>query len=75
MTALDKGGAENLPEIPGRGIYKNVSQNIIQTPYIPNRLIDELIQPFIIDKGGQIKNESKRKTRKNLVEFKETGLS
>ena len=49
-TVLDGPGAERLPEIPGRGIYKEVKQTILQTPYMSNDLIKELIQPYNIDK-------------------------
>jgi DNA segregation ATPase FtsK/SpoIIIE, S-DNA-T family len=74
MTVLDGAGADKLPEIPGRGIYKNVKQQIIQTPYIENKLIKELITPYIINKRGK-GNETKRETRENTVVFEKTGLS
>lgn len=75
MTVLDGPGAENLPEIPGRGIYKEVKQTIMQTPFMSNALIDELIKPFIIDKGVKHIEQVKRETRKNTLVIKETGLS
>jgi S-DNA-T family DNA segregation ATPase FtsK/SpoIIIE len=75
MTVLDGAGAENLPEIPGRGIYKEVKQSIIQTPFMSNSLIDELIKPHIIDKGAKFNEQIKRETRKNTLVIKETGLS
>jgi S-DNA-T family DNA segregation ATPase FtsK/SpoIIIE len=74
-TVLDKGGAENLPEIPGRGIYKDTKQTIIQTPFMSNKQINELIKPFIIDKGGPNLEKSNRQTRKNSLVIEETGLS
>jgi S-DNA-T family DNA segregation ATPase FtsK/SpoIIIE len=74
MTVLDKGGAENLPEIPGRGIYKEVKQTILQTPFMSNSKIDQLIQPFTIKKED-IHESPKRETRKNTFELKETRLS
>ena len=46
-AVLDTGGAEELPPIPGRGIYKNVKQQVIQTPLITNKEIKERIAPFI----------------------------
>jgi DNA segregation ATPase FtsK/SpoIIIE, S-DNA-T family len=46
MAVLDGGGAEKLPEIPGRGIYKNVKQMIIQTPFMSNEQIKERIKPY-----------------------------
>jgi S-DNA-T family DNA segregation ATPase FtsK/SpoIIIE len=75
MTVLDGTGAENLPEIPGRGIYKEVKQTIIQTPFMSNSQIDELIRPYIIDKGAKFNEQVKRETRKNTLVIKETGLS
>lgn len=58
MTVLDGAGAESLPEIPGRGIYKNVKQAIIQTPIMKNTVIDELINPFIFMKKEEKDNET-----------------
>ncbi|MBT2729450.1 cell division protein FtsK [Bacillus sp. ISL-75] len=75
MTVLDKGGAENLPEIQGRAIYKNVSQTILQTPLIDNKDISNLIQPFIIDKGGQVHETPKQKTGTNTFKLEKTRLS
>jgi DNA segregation ATPase FtsK/SpoIIIE, S-DNA-T family len=79
-AVLDGSGAENLPEIPGRGIYKNVKQTIIQSPYISNKCIDELISPFNIDKGGLVQDEPKQsspkqETRKRAFKLEETRLS
>ena len=61
-TVLDSAGAEKLPEIPGRGIYKNVKQTIIQCPIIKNSAINDLIKPFIITKRrkSQMKPLTKR---------------
>lgn len=75
MTVLDGSGAESLPEIPGRGIYKQVKQTIIQTPYMTNSQINELIQPFIIDKGGRVHETPKQKTGGNPIIIAKTGLS
>lgn len=75
MVALDKAGAENLPEIPGRGIYKNVKQTIIQTPYMANDLINELIQPYIKKKEDKASGTSKTETRANTFKLEETRLS
>jgi S-DNA-T family DNA segregation ATPase FtsK/SpoIIIE len=75
MTVLDKGGAENLPEIPGRGIYKEVKQTILQTPYMSNTLIDTLIQPHIAIKKEGEHETPKRETRANTFKLTETRLS
>lgn len=75
MTVLDKGGAENLPEIPGRGIYKEVKQIILQTPFMSNDVIDQLIQPFIVKKEALNSETPKREARKNSFELTKTRLS
>jgi DNA segregation ATPase FtsK/SpoIIIE, S-DNA-T family len=75
MTVLDKGGAENLPEIPGRGIYKEVKQTILQTPLMSNELINQLIQPFIVKKEDIRSETPKPKTRTNTFKLEETRLS
>lgn len=46
-AVLDEGGAEELPEIPGRGIYQLNKNVVIQTPYIKNKEIETRIQPHI----------------------------
>lgn len=73
-AVLDTSGAENLPEIPGRGIYKMVKQQVIQTPFIANKEIEELIQPHIVKKEVA-KVEARRETRKNSLIIEKTGLS
>jgi S-DNA-T family DNA segregation ATPase FtsK/SpoIIIE len=72
MTVLDKGGAENLPEIPGRGIYKEVKQTTLQTPYMSNKVIDELIGPFKKEGGNET---PKQKAREHTFKLEKTGLS
>ena len=47
MAVLDSGGAESLPEIPGRGIYKEVKKITLQSPYMSNKQIEERITPHI----------------------------
>jgi len=72
VTVLDGAGAERLPEIPGRGIYKEVKQVILQTPYMSNDLIKELIQPHIMKKEARLEKETvKQSTRTDIVSFKE----
>ena len=46
-TALGQTGAESLPMIPGRGIYKNVKTQVVQTPFISNNEIQKQIEPYI----------------------------
>lgn len=47
MAVLDEGGAEKLPLIQGRAIYKAHKKHTIQTPYIENQFINKIIQPHI----------------------------
>jgi DNA segregation ATPase FtsK/SpoIIIE, S-DNA-T family len=75
IAVLDSSGAESLPEIPGRGIYKMVKQQVIQTPFIKNTIIDKLIQSFNVNKEAAVSETSKPKTRKHSFELKETRLS
>ncbi|ULT55386.1 cell division protein FtsK [Neobacillus drentensis] len=75
MTVLDKVGAENLPEIPGRGIYKEVKQTTLQTPFMSNDLIKQLIQPYIVNKEEKKVETPKRETRANTFKLEETRLS
>ncbi|MCM3651352.1 FtsK/SpoIIIE domain-containing protein [Metabacillus litoralis] len=49
-TALGQTGAEELPLIPGRGIYKNVKSQVVQTPYLNNKEIKKRITPHIVIK-------------------------
>jgi predicted ATPase len=46
QTVLDATGAEELPEIPGRGIYKQTKLTTVQTPYMSNQDIEKYIAPF-----------------------------
>ena len=73
VTVLDGSGAERLPEIPGRGIYKEVKQTILQTPYMSNDLIKELIQPYnTVKKEVWLDKETvKQPPRKDTVAFEE----
>lgn len=74
-AVLDTSGAEELPEIPGRGIYKMVKQQILQTPFMNNKLIDELIQPYIVQKEVVVSETPKPKARANTFVAQKTRLS
>jgi DNA segregation ATPase FtsK/SpoIIIE, S-DNA-T family len=75
IAVLDTKGAEELPEISGRGIYKMVKQQVIQTPYIKNSLIDDLIKPFNVEKEVFPIETSKQETRANTFKLEKTRLS
>lgn len=74
-TALGQSGAENLPLIPGRGIYKNVKSEVIQTPYINNGEIEKRITPHIEikprEESAAVELREGKKTRSNTFEFEE----
>ncbi|MGG0718649.1 FtsK/SpoIIIE domain-containing protein [Robertmurraya massiliosenegalensis] len=73
-TALGQTGAEELPMIPGRGIYKNVKSQIVQTPYILNKEIEKQIAPFISLKTRKEDQDEHRKgeeDRPNTFTIKE----
>ncbi|MDN4073639.1 FtsK/SpoIIIE domain-containing protein [Fictibacillus terranigra] len=50
-ATLDEKGAEDLPEIPGRAIYKRVKQTVVQTIYITNKEVEQRIKVHIRPKG------------------------
>lgn len=79
-AVLDEGGAENLPEIEGRAIFRRVKNHIVQTPYIEEKDIKRIIKPHISirPKGGldaPIKNKECTKTGTDSIVFQEIGLS
>ncbi|WP_163526600.1 FtsK/SpoIIIE domain-containing protein [Halobacillus ihumii] len=50
-NVLDQAGAEDLPMIPGRAIYKNVRCQTVQTPFMSNKEIQERVKPHIVIKS------------------------
>lgn len=83
MVVLDKTGAEKLPlGVPGRAIYQSDQERIVQTPFIRNAFIDDLIKPHIkinIKSKGEVKNEQQTNTEdeatgKYTTVFEEAGL-
>jgi hypothetical protein len=74
-AVLDEGGAESLPEIPGRAIYQTVSNVVVQTPYMSNKQIKELTIPFIKEEENEQKTSNETtKDRKYSFKFEETEL-
>jgi DNA segregation ATPase FtsK/SpoIIIE, S-DNA-T family len=65
-VVLDESGAESLP-FPGRAIYKTPDGvQIIQTPFINNHQIEELLKPHIIErKGEEIEHPKREEDRPN----------
>jgi hypothetical protein len=50
QVVLDESGAEELPLIKGRAIYRTDRKYIVQTPFIENGFIDNVIRPHIVFK-------------------------
>ncbi|BDH62289.1 cell division protein FtsK [Lysinibacillus sp. PLM2] len=72
-VVLDEGGADKLPDIPGRGIYKiNVKRYVVQTPYITNETIHNIILPHIAKEGENIENKAPQSTaREDFITIEE----
>lgn len=72
-VVLDEGGADKLPDIPGRGIYKNnVKRYVVQSPYIGNKTIHDIILPHFIEKEVNDDSETiKHERRENPITIEE----
>lgn len=81
-VVLDQGGAEKLPIIQGRALYKDIKLIEVQTPYISNEKIKETIQPHInirprkerVESGAKV-SEERTEGRKYTPIIEETELS
>lgn len=72
-VVLDESGADKLPDIPGRGIYKNgIKRYTVQSPFISNKQIQSIILPH---EKKEVQHDNKAPTneprRENLVTFEE----
>lgn len=81
-VVLDEAGAEDLPLIPGRGIYQTDRKLVVQAPYIENDFIDRTIRPHITIKPRKEVNENEGSTtketsarRSDIIVIEEDGLS
>lgn len=79
-AVLDEGGAEELPEIEGRAIFRRVKNHIVQTPYIEEKTINSIIEPHINIRAKEglnapSKTKKHESPRANFIEFQEVGLS
>lgn len=71
-VVLDEGGADKLPDIPGRGIYKNnIKRYVVQSPFISNETIQHRIEPHIIEKEDSVEKAVEPTGRTDIVTFKE----
>jgi len=71
-VVLDDSGAESLPLIKGRAIYRTDRTTIVQTPYIENPYIDEAIRPYIIIRPRKEEYAKPRKGRADTLIIEET---
>jgi S-DNA-T family DNA segregation ATPase FtsK/SpoIIIE len=44
MVILDEKGAEDLPAIPGRAIYKVEKNRVVQVPYIDDKMMFKMME-------------------------------
>nr|WP_245533956.1 FtsK/SpoIIIE domain-containing protein [Effusibacillus pohliae] len=58
-VVLDEPGAEELPLIKGRAIYRTDRKVIVQTPLIENDFIDRTIKPHIVIKQRKEETDAK----------------
>lgn len=73
MAALDMPGAESLPLIKGRGIYKQVKPVIVQAPFISNQEIKRQIAIHIRPrKDNEHEHTKTEERRSDPFKFSET---
>jgi len=70
LAVLDEGGAEKLPEIEGRAIFRRVKNHVVQTPYIEEKQVNETIKPHINIVAKKEESNAKPKAREASFTFK-----
>lgn len=79
-AVLDEAGAEELPDIKGRAIYQTSNKTTLQTVYIDNKQIDNIIRPHINirareeEKHAKVSDE-RAENRVYTLQLEETKLS
>lgn len=71
-AVLDESGAEKLPEIEGRAIFRRVSNKIVQTPLIENDLIDNEIKINIRGRVEFVESTEGKQNTGHSIEFKDS---
>ncbi|MCU9614061.1 FtsK/SpoIIIE domain-containing protein [Caldibacillus lycopersici] len=72
-VVLDEGGAEQLHDLPGRGIYKaGPKRYTLQSPFISNKQIASIIAPYIMENpkdggDGQKSSETTKNRKHSLI--------
>ncbi|PEF07937.1 cell division protein FtsK [Bacillus thuringiensis] len=78
-AVLDEGGAESLPNIKGRAIYQTNEKKVLQTVYIDNKQIDNIIKPHINIRARKEHQDAKighkgTENRKHTLQLEEIGI-
>lgn len=78
-AVLDEGGAESLPNIKGRAIYQTNEKKVLQTVYIDNKQIDNIIKPHINIRARKENEDAKisakgSENRVHTLELEEVGI-
>ena len=78
-AVLDEGGAESLPNIKGRAIYQTNEKKVLQTVYIDNKQIDNIIKPYINIRARKEHEDAKTShegsaNRVHTLELEEVGV-
>jgi len=61
LASLDEKGAESLPEIEGRAIFRQVTNKIVQTPLIDDTLINQVVKVNLKARKEDFKREEPKK--------------
>jgi hypothetical protein len=72
QVVLDENGAENLPYIPGRAIYRTDRKYMVQTPFIENDYINKSIRPHVVMKPRKEVNFESTTATKDTTRGKHT---
>jgi S-DNA-T family DNA segregation ATPase FtsK/SpoIIIE len=70
-VVLDEGGAEKLPWIKGRAIYKTDRKTVVQTPLITNDFIQKVIEPHINIREEKNEHSERKESRPNIIKFED----
>lgn len=72
IVVLDEGGAEQLPDIPGRAIYKKNRCSAMQSFCIEDELIEDIIKPHKEVRNVSQTTKENREGGSNITIFEET---
>jgi hypothetical protein len=67
LAVLDQKGAEDLPLIKGRAIYKTDRLTIVQAPLIEKEIIEKTIRPHVVRREKVEPRENKKERRNTLI--------